>query len=66
MPQCAFMKDTTAKNTLEPKMHQWLYPTGAAVVGDKSCVITSPDGIDFYYLLLHSTTAFVRCALLDS
>ena len=55
-----------AKNTLEPKMNQWLYPTGAAVVGDKSCVITSPDGIDFYYLLLHSSTAFVRCALLDS
>jgi len=55
-----------AKNTLEPKMNQWLYPTGTAVVGDRSCVMRSPDGIDFYYLLLHSSTAFVRCALLDS
>jgi hypothetical protein len=55
-----------AKNTLEPKLTQWLYPVGAAVVGDKSCVITSPDGVDFYYLLLHSSTAMLRCALLDS
>lgn len=54
------------RNTLVPKINQWLYPTGAAVVGDKSCVMTSPDGVDFYYLLLHSTTAFVRCALIDS
>lgn len=55
-----------AKNTLEPKLNQWLYPTGTAVVGDKTCVLRSPDGVDFYYLLLHSSTAFVRCALLDS
>jgi hypothetical protein len=55
-----------AKNTLEPKMTQWLYPASTAVVGDKSCVMRSPDGVDFYYLLLHSSTAFVRCALLDS
>ena len=54
------------KNTLEPKMTQWLYPSGAASVGDKSCVITSPDGIDFYYLLIHGSTAFVRCAIIDS
>lgn len=55
-----------AKNTLEPKLNQWLYPASTAVVGDKSCVMRSPDGVDFYYLLLHSSTAFVRCALLDS
>jgi len=51
---------------LQPKINQWLYPGGTAVVGDKSLVLTSPDGIDFYYLLLHSSTAFVRCALIDS
>ena len=54
------------RNTMQPALFQNLYPTGAAVVGDKSCIITSPDGVDIYYMLLHSTTAFMRCALLDS
>lgn len=54
------------KNTIEPKMTQWLYPNSTATTGDKSCVITSPDGIDFYYTLIHSSTAFVRCAIIDS
>ena len=54
------------RNTLVPQLNQWLYPTGAATVGDKSCIITSPDGIDFYYIILHSSAAFVRCALIDS
>ena len=54
------------KNTMEPKMTQWLYPNSTAVVGDKSCVMTSPDGIDFYYTLLHSSAGFVRCAIIDS
>ena len=54
------------RNTIQPALFQNLYPTGAAVTGDKSCIITSPDGVDIYYMLLHSTTAFMRCALLDS
>ena len=54
------------KKTMEPKMTQWLYPNSTATTGDKSCVITSPDGIDFYYTLLNSSTAFVRCAIIDS
>ena len=54
------------RNTLVPQLNQWLYPTGAATVGDKSCIITSPDSIDFYYIVLHSSAAFVRCALIDS
>ena len=54
------------KNTMEPKMTQWLYPIGTASVGDRSCVITSPDGIDFYYILVHGSTAFLRCAIVDS
>lgn len=54
------------RNRLIPKMTQWLYPTSTAVVGDKSCIIQSPDGIDYYYIILHSSPAFVRCALIDS
>ena len=54
------------KNTMEPKMTQWLYPNSTAVVGDKSCAMTSPAGIDFYYTLLHSSAGFVRCAIIDS
>lgn len=51
---------------LLPKMNQWLYPTGAAAQGDRATCLRSPDEVEFYYLLLPSTTAFVRCALIDS
>lgn len=61
-----FFEFTPYRNTLECKLNQWLYPTGAAVVGDKSCIVTSPDGVDFLYIVLHSSNAFVRVALLDS
>lgn len=54
------------RNRLIPQITQWLYPTSTAVVGDKSCIIQSPDGIDYYYIILHSSPAFVRCALIDS
>ena len=53
-------------NRLHPKMNQWLYPTGAAVQGDRATCLRSPDEVEFYYLLLPSSTAFVRCALIDS
>jgi hypothetical protein len=39
---------------------------GTAIVGEKSCCITTPDGIEFYYMMLNSSTGFVRTALLDS
>jgi hypothetical protein len=66
-------KDTTMriyegnpiKDTLEPKLNQWLYPTGTAVAGNKSCCLTSPEGIEFYYILLPSSTAFLRAMLID-
>ena len=51
---------------LHPKMNQWLYPTGNAVQGDRATCLRSPDEVEFYYLLLPSSTAFVRCALIDS
>ena len=51
---------------LQPKMYQWLYPTGAAVQGDRAACLRSPDEVEFYYLLLPSSTALLRCALLDS
>ena len=41
-------------------------PVYTAVVGDKSCCLTSPDGIEYYYNLLHSSTGFLRCAMIDS
>ena len=51
---------------LHPKINQWLYPTGAAVQGDRATCLRSPDEVEFYYLLLPSSTALVRCALIDS
>ena len=51
---------------LIPKITQSAYPVSTAVVGDKSCCLTSPDGIEYYYNLLHSSTAFLRCAMIDS
>ena len=51
---------------LHPKMNQWLYPTGAAVQGDRATCLRSPDEVEFYYLLLPSSTALLRCVLLDS
>ena len=53
-------------NRMLPKTYQWLYPTSTAVQGDRSACMRSPDNIEFYYLLLHSSNAFVRTALLDS
>ena len=52
--------DPVQKNII-PKITQYMYPMSTAVVGDKACCITSPDGIEYYYNLLHSTTAFVKC-----
>jgi hypothetical protein len=50
---------------IEPKMTQWLYPYSTVVLGDRSCCLTSPEGVDFYYTIPHNTPALVRCALLD-
>ena len=54
------------RNTMQTALFQNLYPTSTALVGDKSCTMTSPDGVEFFYIMLHNTTAFLRCALLDS
>ena len=54
------------QKNITPKLTQFVYPAGAAVVGDKSCCLTSPDGIEYYYNILHSSTGFVRCAMIDS
>lgn len=56
------------KNTMEPKLHQNFYPTSTAVVGDRSFCMNSPAAngdIEYYYILLHSSTAFMRVALVD-
>ena len=54
------------QRNIMPKLTQFLYPASTAVVGDKSCCVTSPDGIEFYYNLLHSSNGFLRCAMIDS
>lgn len=36
------------------------------VQADGATCLRSPDEVEFYYLLLPSSTAFVRCALIDS
>ena len=51
---------------LHPKMYQWLYPTGTVVQGDRAACIRSPDDVEFYFLMLPSSTAMLRCALIDS
>jgi hypothetical protein len=53
-------------NTLEPKATQWLFPHSTAVIGDRSACVTSPDGVEFYYIIPHSTSALVRCAMIDN
>ena len=51
---------------LHPKMFQGLFTPGAAVQGDRAACLRSPDEVEFYFLLLPSSTALMRCALLDS
>jgi hypothetical protein len=53
-------------NTMEPKITQWLFPPSTAIVGTRSTCITSPDDIEFYYTIPHSTMALVRCAMIDN
>lgn len=48
---------------LDPKATQWLLTQGVALVGDKSCVLKSPEGIEFFYLLLSTSASFVRTPL---
>ena len=54
------------RNTLVPKLTQQQYATGTAVVGDKMCFVTSPDGVDYLFNLLHSSSAFLRGPMIDS
>lgn len=60
-----FFEGVPPSNRMEGYCNQWLYPTAAAVIGDRATTITSPDGVEFLYVLLHSSTAFLRCALID-
>lgn len=51
----------TARKT--GKATQNVYPGGAALVGDRMAVIKSPDGIEFIYMILHTSNAFLRTGL---
>lgn len=48
---------------LDPKITQFILATSTAVVGDKMGCMKSPDGIEFCYLLLHTSTGFLRSPL---
>jgi len=39
------------------------YPGGAALVGDRMAVIKAPDGTEYIYIILHTSTAFLRTGL---
>jgi hypothetical protein len=52
-----------AKLTIKPIAYQYLITTGAALVGEKAYIMKSVDGIEFYYILLHTSQYFVRTPL---
>ena len=60
-----FFEGVPPLNTMGTKGTQWLYPTSTAVVGNRMSIMTSPDGIEYLYCILHSVTAFVRMAFVD-
>jgi len=51
---------------VRPKFIQNKLPIGTATVGDRSCCLVSPDGIEFYYCITNSNIYLARVALLDS
>lgn len=60
-----FYEFDPVQNVMHGKGTQWSLPTGAAVVGDRATCLTSPEGVEFLYMMLHSSTGFLRCALID-
>ncbi len=46
-----------------PKATQFILATGAAVVGDKICILKSPEGVEFLYFLLHTSAVLTRSPL---
>lgn len=48
---------------LNPCANQYILSQGAAVVGDKASLLKSPDGIQFFYMMLSTSTSFVRTPL---
>lgn len=48
------------KGRINPAFNQYLLSQGAALVGDKASILKSPDGIQFFYMLLSTSTSFVR------
>lgn len=54
-----------AKGRIDPKMVQYITPISTAVVGDRSCCMTSPDGVEYFFTIPNSTNSLVRTGLLD-
>lgn len=51
---------------MRPKFIQNKLPYSTAVAGDRSCIFTSPDGVEFFYTVTSSSNYLARIALLDS
>lgn len=52
-----------ANGTITPIATQWLLAQGTAVVGDKASVLKTSDGIQFFYMILNTSSSFVRTPL---
>jgi hypothetical protein len=39
---------------------QYLFAQSTAVIGDKAVMLTSPEGVQFFYMLLNSIAQYVR------
>ena len=54
--------DVTNAN-LTPMATQWLLSQGAAAVGDRASILKTTDGIQFFYMILNTSSSFVRSPL---
>ena len=54
--------------TLEivPYAESWQYADGTALIGDRTCCMTTPDLVETVFFLQHSTTSFLKGVCLDA
>ena len=51
---------------MTPYAESWQYADGAAVVGDRICCMTTPDGVETIFFLQHSSTSMLKGICLDA
>lgn len=49
-----------------PYAESWQYPDGTAVVGDRTCCMTTPDGVETLFFLQHGSGSFLKGVCLDA